>query len=109
MNNLVKKRDKISDGYNDNGHRSKKLNTLTNNQENDKYITSSEIKELIKNSNWKELIKFFNISKFYDNEFIKCLLLLYKNKTPIKNLNYEISKDKYKIILKYKKKNKFYN
>ena len=100
MNNLVKKRDKISDGYNDNGHRFKKLKTLRNNQENDKYITTSEIKELIKNSNRKELIKFFNISKFYDNEFIKCLPLLYKNKTPIKNLNYEISKDKYKIILK---------
>ena len=72
MNNLVKKRDKISDGYNDNGHRFKKLKTLRNNQENDKYITTSEIKELIKNSNRKELIKFFNISKFYDNEFIKC-------------------------------------
>ncbi|KAG4086941.1 ankyrin [Neocallimastix lanati (nom. inval.)] len=67
------------------------------------YITSSEIKELIKNSNFEELKNIFNVSKFYNDEFIKCLLILYKNKTPIKNLNYEISKDKYKILLDIKK------
>ncbi|KAG4086940.1 hypothetical protein H8356DRAFT_1336546 [Neocallimastix lanati (nom. inval.)] len=55
------------------------------------------------NSNFEELKNIFNNSKFYDNEFIKCLLL-YKNKTPIKNLNYEISKDKYKIVLDFQRR-----
>jgi len=112
MSNPVKKRNIISkeyNDYNDNGHTSKRLKTETNNQENNKYITSSKIKELMKNSNFEELKNIFNISKFYDNEFIKWLLILYKNKTPIKNLNYEISKDKYKIIVDYEKEDNFYN
>ena len=103
MNNSLKKRDIKSEEYNNNWHTSKRLKTQTNNQENDINITSSEIKELIKNLNLRKLKKFFNISKFYDNEFIKHLLFLYKNKTPTKNLNYEISKDKYKIILNWDK------
>ena len=103
MNNRERKRDIKFEEYNDNGHTSKRLKTETNNQENDISITSSEIKELIKNSNMKELKNIFKISKFYDNEFIKCLLLLYKNKAPAKNLNYEISKDKYKIKINWNK------
>jgi len=99
--------DIISEKYNDNGCMSKILKTITNNQKNDSYITSSKIKELIKNSKLKKLKNIFNKSKIYDKEFIKCLLFLYKNKTPIKNLNYEISKDKYKIILNFKRKNDF--
>jgi len=49
----------------------------------------------------KELKNIFDISKFYDNEFIKWLLLLYKNKTYISivDLDKEISKDEYKILL----------
>ena len=104
MDNRERKRDITSEEFNDNGHTSKKLKTETNNQENNKYITSSEIKELIKNSNFEELKNIFDISKFYDNEFIKHLLLQYKNKTHVKNLNYEISKDKYKITLYNEKK-----
>ncbi|KAG4103237.1 ankyrin repeat-containing domain protein [Neocallimastix lanati (nom. inval.)] len=95
--------------YNKNGHTSIRLKTVTNNQENDLYITSSEIKKLIKNSNLEELKNIFDNSKFYDNEFIKCLLFLYKNKTLVKNLNYEISKDKCRIILNYDKENNIYN
>ena len=109
MNNRVKKRDIKYEEYNDNKYTSKKLKIVTNNKENDLYISSSEIKKLIKNSNIKKLKNIFDISKFYDNEFIKSLLFLYKNKTPTKNLNYEISKDKYKIILVYEKENNFYN
>ena len=71
MNNSLKKRDKKSEEDNDNRHTSKKLKIVTNNQENDLYVTSSEIKELIKNSNIKELKNIFDISKFYDDEFIK--------------------------------------
>ena len=88
MNKSLKKRDKKSEEDNDNGHTSKKLKTVTNNQKNGLYVTSSEIKELIKNSNFEELKNIFYISKFYDNEFIKYLLLQYKNKTHVKNLNY---------------------
>jgi len=88
MNNGEKKRDIKNEEYNDNGHISKRLKTQTNNQENGIYVTSSEIKELIKNSNFEELKNIFYISKFYDNEFIKYLLLQYKNKTHVKNLNY---------------------
>jgi len=101
MNNSLKKRDNKSEEDNDNELTSKKLKTGTNNQENGLYVTSSEIKELIKNSNMKELKNIFDISKFYDNEFIKWLLLLYKNKTfiSIVDLDKEISKDEYKILL----------
>ena len=101
MNNSLKKRDNKSEEDNDNELTSKKLKTGTNNQENGLYVTSSEIKELIKNSNMKELKNIFDISKFYDNEFIKWLLLLYKNKTYISivDLDKEISKDEYKILL----------
>ncbi|KAL6632462.1 ankyrin repeat-containing domain protein [Neocallimastix sp. 'constans'] len=52
-------------------HLSKRLKTITNNQENDKYISSSEIKEIISNTkdtNMKKLKNIFNISKFYDNK-----------------------------------------
>jgi len=66
-NNREKKRNRKSKEYNDKGHTSKWLKTVINNQENDKYITFYEIKELIKNSNRKELKKNLNISKFYDN------------------------------------------
>ena len=90
-------------------HLSKRLKTIKNNQENDKYISSSEIKEIISNTkdtNMKKLKNIFNISKFYDNEFIKWILLLYKNKSfiSIMDLNKEIFKYKYKIILDYKKR-----
>ena len=54
----------------------------------------------------EKLKNFFNNSKFYDNEFIKWILLLYKNKTfiSIADLDKEISKDEYKIVLIYIKK-----
>jgi len=89
-------------------HLSKRLKTITNNQENDKYISSSEIKEIISNTkdtNMKKLKNIFNISKFYDNKVIKWILLLYKNKSfiSIMDLNEEISKDEYKIILDLKR------
>ena len=105
MNNSLKKRDKKSDEDNDNGNTFKKLKTGTNNQENGLYVTSSEIKKLIKSSNMEKLKNFFDISKFYDNEFIKWLLHLYKNKTfiSIVDLDKEISKDEYKILLIVKK------
>ena len=51
MNNNVQKRVIKYKEYNDNGHTSKRLKTEINNQKNDKFISSSEIKELIKNSN----------------------------------------------------------
>jgi hypothetical protein len=41
MNNSEKKRDVKFKEYSDSGHISKRLKTETNNQENDKYITSS--------------------------------------------------------------------
>jgi len=111
MNNSVQKRVIKSKEYNDNGHTSKRLKTETNNQKNDKFISSSEIKELINNSNIVELKHIFDISKFFDNEFIQWLLLLYKNKTfiSIMNLNKVISKDKYKFLLNYEKKDNSYN
>jgi len=71
MNNHVKKRNIKYEEYNDNGYTSKILKIVTNNQENDLYITSSEIRKLIKNSNINKLKNIFDISKFYDNEFIK--------------------------------------
>jgi len=110
MNKSLKKRDKKSEEDNDNGHTSKKLKTVTNNQKNGLYVTSSEIKELIKNSNMKELKNIFDISKFYDNELIKWLLHLYKNKTfiSIVDLDKEISKDEYKILFIFKKDGYFY-
>ncbi|KAG4081304.1 hypothetical protein H8356DRAFT_1760225 [Neocallimastix lanati (nom. inval.)] len=106
MNKSLKKRDINSEEDNDNGHISKKLKTEIDNQENDLYVTSSEIKTLIKSSNMEKLKNFFNNSKFYDNEFIKWILLLYKNKTfiSIADLDKEISKDEYKIVLIYIKK-----
>jgi len=101
MNNRVKKRDVKSKEYNDNGCTSKRLKIETYNRENDIYISSSEINKLIKNSNIDELKNIFYISKFYDNEFIKWLLLLHKSKTFIfiMDLNKVISKEKYKLIL----------
>ena len=103
MKNCKKKRDRKSKRYNDNGHMSKRIKTIVNIQENDKYISSSEIKKLIRNSNLDELQNIFDISKFYDNEFIKWLLFLYKNKTFIYtiDLNKVISKDEYKIEIEY--------
>jgi len=71
---MKKKKDINSEENNDDGSTSKRLKNKTSNQENDKYITSSEIKELIKNSNLEELKKIFDISKFYDNKFIKWLI-----------------------------------
>ena len=53
-----------------------------------------------------ELLKIiFDNSKFYDDDFIKHLIYQYKYKTLIstKELNQEISKDKYKIIIDYEK------
>ena len=111
MNNNVQKRVIKYKEYNDNGHTSKRLKTETNNQKNDNFISSSEIKELIKNSNMEKLKHIFDISKFFDNEFIQWLLLLYKNKTfiSIMDLNKVISKDKYKFLLNYEKKDNSYN
>jgi len=108
MNNSVQKRVIKSKEYNDNGHTSKRLKTETNNQKNDKFISSSEIKKLIKNSNIVELKHIFDISKFFDNEFIKWLLFLHKNKTfiSIMDLNKIISKDEFKIKLNYEKEDK---
>ena len=57
MNNRIKMSNIMSEKYNDNI--SKRLKSQTNKQENDMYITSSEIKELIKNSNMKELKNIF--------------------------------------------------
>ncbi|KAG4086285.1 hypothetical protein H8356DRAFT_886773, partial [Neocallimastix lanati (nom. inval.)] len=71
MNNRLKKRDITSEEYNDNGHIYKRLKAVANEQENHLYITSSKIKKLIKNSNMEELKNTFDISKFYDDEFIK--------------------------------------
>ena len=95
MNNNVQKRVIKYKEYNDNGHTSKRLKTEINNQKNDKFISSSEIKELIKNSNMEKLKHIFDISKFFDNEFIQWLLLLYKNKTfiSIVDLDKVISKE----------------
>ncbi|KAL6632450.1 hypothetical protein U3516DRAFT_735779 [Neocallimastix sp. 'constans'] len=76
---LMKHDDVKSKEYNDNGCTSKRLKIETYNRENDIYISSSEINKLIKNSNIDELKNIFYISKFYDNEFIKWLLLLHKN------------------------------
>jgi len=59
MNNCKKKRDIKSKKFNDNGHTSIRLKTLTSNEEDDLYITSSKIKDLIKNSNIKELKNIF--------------------------------------------------
>jgi len=59
-----------------------------------------------------ELLKIiFDNSKFYDNDFIKHLIYLYKYKTLIstKELNQEISKDKYKILIDYKSSVIFFN
>ncbi|KAG4097313.1 ankyrin repeat-containing domain protein [Neocallimastix lanati (nom. inval.)] len=117
MNNLVNMRDTKFEEYNDN----KNTDLIKENKIKLKYIKSEDnlaygfTKYLIgfelecqviiinKKFKYKEIKKFFNISKFYDNEFIKLLLFLYKNKTPTKNLNYEISKEKYKIILNWDK------
>ena len=108
MNNSVQKRDIKSKEDSDNGHTSKRSITETNNQKNDKFISSSEIKKLIKNSNIVELKHIFDISKFFDNEFIKWLLFLHKNKTfiSIMDLNKIISKDEFKIKLNYEKEDK---
>jgi len=58
----------------------------------------------------EELKNIFDISKFYNNEFIKWLLHLYKNKTfiSLKDLNKVISKDEYKIILIIEKVSRFH-
>jgi len=104
MNNHEKKKNIKSEEYNDNWNTSKRLKTLTTNQENDIYIYYFFWnKRINKKFKYNEIKNFFNISKFYDNEFIKLLLFLYKNKTPTKNLNYEISKEKYIIILNWDK------
>jgi len=59
MNNCEKKKDIKFKKNNDNKPASIILKTVTNNQDNDKYISSSEIKELKNNSNMEQLKKYF--------------------------------------------------
>ena len=110
MNNSINKKDILLEIYNENELKPEKLKSLINDNHYDLYISSSLIKLLIKENEMELLKIIFDNLNLYDNEFIKWLLLLYKNTTFIstKNLNHEISKDKYKIIIDYEKKNNFY-
>eukprot|EP00833_Pecoramyces_ruminatium_P017644 jgi/Orpsp1_1/1191676/evm.model.d7180000087723.1 len=64
-------------------------------------ISSNLIKRLIGDKNIYLLNVIFNNLKYYDNEFILNFLLYYKNKKPvsIKDLNQQISNEKYKILI----------
>jgi len=111
MKNSIREKDKIFEIYNEKKLTPERLKSLINDNHNDLYISSSLIKLLIK-ENEAELLKIiFDNSKFYDNDFIKHLIYLYKYKTLIstKELNQEISKDKYKILIYYKSSVNFFN
>ena len=111
MNNSINRKDILLEIYNKKKLTSEVLESLINNNHNDLYISSSLIKLLIKENEMEILKIVFDNLKFYDNGFIKWLLFLYKNKafTSTKNINQEISKDKYKIMIEYEKVDNFYN
>ena len=106
MNNSINNKDKLLEKYNENKKITPEvLKILINENYNDLYISSSLIKLLIKKNKMVLLKNIFDNLKIYDNDFIKWLLLLYKNKSSIstEKLNQEISEDKYKIIIDYEK------
>jgi len=103
MTNSINKKDVLLEIYNKRKLTSGILKSLIHNNHHDLYISSSLIKLLIEEEK-KELLKIiFDNLKIYDNDFIKWLLFLYKYRIFIstKNLNQEISKNKYKIIKNY--------
>ncbi|KAG4092683.1 ankyrin repeat-containing domain protein [Neocallimastix lanati (nom. inval.)] len=107
MNNNINNIDILLKTYNEKKLTPKILENLINNNHHDLYISSSLIKLLIKENEIELLNIIFDNLKFYDNDFIKWLLLLYKNKNYISpnNLNQKISKKEYKIIIDHKKEN----
>eukprot|EP00833_Pecoramyces_ruminatium_P016083 jgi/Orpsp1_1/1190115/evm.model.d7180000076654.2 len=65
-------------------------------------VSSTLIKNLIKNKKGFILDVIFETFKFYTNDLIKNLLFYYKNKKPLSSfeLNQQISKEDYKILVK---------
>ncbi|KAG4092692.1 ankyrin repeat-containing domain protein [Neocallimastix lanati (nom. inval.)] len=111
MNHNTNKKDIILEIYNENGLTPRKLKSLINDRSQDSYISSSLLKILIKNNKIELLKIIFDKLKFYDNEFIKWLLFLYKNKTFIStmDLKQEISKDRYKIGINHGREDDLYH
>jgi len=85
----------------------KRLDFIIKNCSDILYISSSLIRELIKNNEIQLLRIIFENFKFYDNDFIKMLLYQYKNKTStsVTNLNGIISNKQYRISSNYSIKN----
>ncbi|KAG4099166.1 hypothetical protein H8356DRAFT_360223 [Neocallimastix lanati (nom. inval.)] len=94
MNNSKNKKDILLETYNENKLTPEILENLINDNHHDLYISSSLMELLIKENEMVLLKIIFDNLKLYDNDFIKWLLLLYKNKAFISpnNLNQEISK-----------------
>jgi len=78
---------------------SERLKFIIKNCHNSLYISSFLIKELIKDNNDELLKIIYDNFKFYDNSFIKWLLVHYANQAAIStsDLNKKISNKKYKI------------
>ena len=103
----IREKDKILEEYNEKKLTPERLKSLINDNH---HVSSSLIKSLIKENEMELLKIIFDNSKFYDDDFIKQLIYQYKYKTLIstKELNQEISKDKYKIIIDYEDNFNFY-
>ncbi|KAL6635594.1 hypothetical protein U3516DRAFT_500399, partial [Neocallimastix sp. 'constans'] len=66
------------------------------------YVSISLMKKLINDNNTELLLFILKHLSFFDNELVLKLLLLYRNKTPISDIDLiqQISNEKYKIINK---------
>ena len=73
------------------------------------YISNSLIKSLIKNNDVELLKIIFNSINFFDNDFIKIILLYYKNKTPIAKSDFIQQIKKYKVMINEDAFKNFYN
>jgi len=94
--------------YNKNILTYKRLHFITEKCTNYISISSTLIKKLIEKDNTLLLDVIFKNFKFFDNEFVLCLLTHYKNKLPITKSNFEFQIEKFKfsfnnfLHLKYK-------
>ncbi|KAL6625919.1 ankyrin [Neocallimastix sp. 'constans'] len=105
--NNSKKIDTLLEIYKKGFLTSEKLNFIIKNYSDTPYISSSLLKKLIKDNETQLLNIIFDNSKFYDNEFIKTLLFLYKYKTSISvtDLNRIMSNNQYIITTNYSEEN----
>jgi len=104
LNNNKSRKDVVLEIYNKNLLTFEKLQFIIDKCADLLNISSSLIRILFRNDDFKLLDIIFNKYKFYDNEFIMNLLLCYNNRKPVSNsdLYRQISNEKYKIFVNRK-------